>query len=119
MSTDTQTQISFRILLKAYNSKVLNISAFLIQQEIKRLDEIYGLNTLMKGPVRLPVKKRYYSLLRSPHIDKDSQEQFEIRRHKWIFDLKVSQKNYINLIGLLSLPAGVEISIFFDEESSL
>lgn len=118
MVSDTQTQISFRILLKAYNSRVLNISAFILQQEIQRLDSIYGLKTLVKGPVRLPVKKRYYSLLRSPHIDKDSQEQFEIRRHKWILDIKVSQKNYINLIGLLSFPPGVEISVFFEDETS-
>jgi small subunit ribosomal protein S10 len=118
MPIDTQKQISFRILLRAYNSRVLNISAHILKQEIERLDNIYGLKTVLKGPVRLPVKKRYYSLIRSPHIDKHSQEQFEIRRHKWIFDVKLSQKSYINLLGLLAFPAGVEISLFFEDEIS-
>lgn len=107
--------ISFRIRLKAYNSKVLRISTFLLEKEIKRLDLIYNLETQIKGPVRLPVKKRYYSLLRSPHIDKASQEQFELRRHKWILDVEVQKKNYINLLGALSFPPGVEISILFNQ----
>lgn len=118
MVLNTKTQTRFRILLKAYNSRVLNISSFIIKQELDRLDSVYGLTTQLKGPIRLPVKKRYYSLLRSPHIDKHSQEQFEIRRHKWIFDLTVPQKNYINLIGLLSFPPGVEISIYFEDDSA-
>jgi small subunit ribosomal protein S10 len=107
--------ISFRIRLKAYNSKVLRISTFLLEKEIERLDKIYNFQTKLKGPIRLPVKKRYYSLLRSPHIDKASQEQFEIRRHKWILDIEVQKKNYINLLGALIFPPGVEISIFFNE----
>lgn len=108
-------KISFRIRLKAYNSKVLRISTFLLEKEIERLDNIYNLKTTLRGPIRLPVKKRYYSLLRSPHIDKASQEQFELRRHKWIFDVEVSKKNYINLLGAISFPPGVEISIYFNQ----
>jgi small subunit ribosomal protein S10 len=107
--------ISFRVRLKAYNSKVLIISTFLLEKEIQRLDGIYNLQTKLKGPIRLPVKKRYYSLLRSPHIDKASQEQFELRRHKWILDVEVPKKNYINLLGAVTFPPGVEISIFFNE----
>ena len=107
-------EISFRIRLKAYNSRVLRISSLLLEKELKRLDDIYNGQTLVKGPVRLPVKKRYYSLLRSPHIDKASQEQFEIRRHKWIFDIQVPKKNYINLLSAISFPPGVDISIFFN-----
>lgn len=109
--------ISFRVRLKAYNSKVLRISSFLLEKEIQRLDGLYNLQTTLKGPIRLPVKKRYYSLLRSPHIDKASQEQFELRRHKWIFDVEVPKKNYINLLGAVTFPPGVEISIFFNEIS--
>lgn len=108
-------QISFRIRLKAYNSRVLRISSLLLEKELKKLDEVYSGQTVLKGPVRLPVKKRYYSLLRSPHIDKDSQEQFEIRRHKWIFDIDVPKKNYINLLSNISFPPGVDISIFFNQ----
>ena len=68
MSTNTKT--SFRIFLKAYNSRVLTICSHLLEKEIERLDQNYGLKTIIKGPIRLPVKKRYYSLLRSPHIDR-------------------------------------------------
>nr|YP_010478476.1 ribosomal protein S10 [Chlorobotrys sp.]UVI60781.1 ribosomal protein S10 [Chlorobotrys sp.] len=108
-------EIAFRIRLKAYNSQVLRISNLLLEKELAKLDKIYKGQTSFKGPIRLPLKKRYYSLLRSPHIDKDSQEQFEIRRHKWIFDIQVPKKNYINLLSNLSLPPGVEISIFFNQ----
>lgn len=108
-------EISFRIRLKAYNSRVLRISSLLLENELKKLDGLYSGQSLFKGPIRLPVKKRYYSLLRSPHIDKDSQEQFEIRRHKWIYDVQVSKKTYINLLSNISFPPGVEISIFFDK----
>ena len=107
--------LSFRLRLKAYNSRVLRISALLLEKELIRLDEIYKEKTIIKGPVRLPVKKRYYSLLRSPHIDKSSQEQFEIRRHKWIYDLTVPKKNYVNLLGLIAFPPNLEISILFKD----
>nr|YP_009550300.1 ribosomal protein S10 [Characiopsis acuta]QAA11237.1 ribosomal protein S10 [Characiopsis acuta] len=108
-------EISFRIRLKAYNSRVLRISSLLLEKELAKLDQIYSGQTVLRGPIRLPVKKRYYSLLRSPHIDKDSQEQFEIRRHKWIFDIHVPKKNYINLLSSISFPPGVDVSIFFNQ----
>lgn len=108
-------EITFRVRLKAYNSRVLKISTLLLEKELKRLDGIYNTQSLVRGPVRLPVKKRYYSILRSPHIDKASQEQFEISRHKWIFDIKVPKKNYINLLSMISFPPGVSISIFFNK----
>jgi small subunit ribosomal protein S10 len=110
-------EISFRIRLKAYNSRILRISSLLLENELKKLDELYSGQTLLKGPIRLPIKKRYYSLLRSPHIDKDSQEQFEIRRHKWVYDIKVPKKTYINLLSSISFPPGVDISIFFNQIS--
>lgn len=110
-------EINFRIRLKSYNSRVLRITSLLLEKELKKLDELYHGQSLLKGPVRLPIKKRYYSLLRSPHIDKDSQEQFEIRSHKWIFDVQVPKKNYINLLSNLSFPPGVDISIFFTQIS--
>jgi len=102
-----------RIRLKAYNPQALRITASILVDELNRLDKLYQLATKINGPVRLPLKKRYYSLLRSPHVDKSSQEQFEIRRHKWFFDLVLPQKNYINLLASITFPAGIEISIIF------
>jgi len=102
-----------RIRLKAYNPEALRITASILVGELNRLDKLYKLVTKVNGPVRLPVKKRYYSLLRSPHIDKSSQEQFEIRRHKWFFDLVLPRKNYINLLARITFPSGIEISIVF------
>lgn len=102
-----------RIRLKAYNPEALRITASILVGELNRLDKLYKLATKINGPVRLPVKKRYYSLLRSPHVDKSSQEQFEIRRHKWFFDLVLPRKNYINLLARITFPAGIEISIIF------
>lgn len=102
-----------RIRLKAYNPEALRITASILVGELNRLDELYQLATKINGPVRLPVRKRYYSLLRSPHVDKDSQEQFEVRRHKWFFDLVLPRKNYINLLARITFPAGIEISIIF------
>jgi small subunit ribosomal protein S10 len=102
-----------RIRLKAYNPEALRITTAILVGELNRLDKLYQLVTKINGPVRLPVRKRYYSLLRSPHIDKDSQEQFEVRRHKWFFDLVLPRKNYINLLARITFPAGIEISIVF------
>jgi small subunit ribosomal protein S10 len=102
-----------RIRLKAYNPEALRITASILVGELNRLDKLYKLVTKINGPVRLPVRKRYYSLLRSPHIDKNSQEQFEVRRHKWFFDLVLPRKNYINLLARVTFPAGIEISIIF------
>lgn len=102
-----------RIRLKAYNPEALRITSSILVGELNRLDNLYKLVTKINGPVRLPVRKRYYSLLRSPHIDKNSQEQFEVRRHKWFFDLVLPRKNYINLLARVTFPAGIEISIIF------
>lgn len=71
-----------RIKLKAYDNHLLNISCTSISEAIKRT------NAKIIGPVPLPIKRKIYCVLRSPHVDKDSREHFEIRTHAKIIDIE-------------------------------
>jgi len=94
-----------RIRLKAYDHKILDQSA----QQIVDAAERTG--AVVAGPVPLPTRIEKYTVTRSPFIDKDSQEHFEMRTHKRLIDvIKPSQKT-INALMRLNLPAGVEIEI--------
>jgi small subunit ribosomal protein S10 len=66
---------------------------------------------LVAGPVPLPTKIERYSVIRSPFIDKNSQEQFEIRTHKRLIDVLDPSQQTINALMKLNLPAGVDIEI--------
>jgi small subunit ribosomal protein S10 len=94
-----------RIRLKAFDHKILDQSAAQIVDAAERTGAIVA------GPVPLPTKRERYTVTRSPFIDKDSQEHYEIRTHKRLIDvIKPSQKT-INALMRLNLPAGVEIEI--------
>lgn len=94
-----------RIRLKAFDHKILDQSAAQIVDAAERTGAIVA------GPVPLPTKLERYTVTRSPFIDKDSQEHYEIRTHKRLIDvIKPSQKT-INALMRLNLPAGVEIEI--------
>ncbi|NJM05152.1 30S ribosomal protein S10 [Candidatus Gracilibacteria bacterium] len=94
-----------RIRLKAYDHKILDQSARQIVEAAERT------GALVAGPVPLPTKIEKYSVLRSPFIDKDSQEQFEIRTHKRLIDVLDPSQQTINALMKLNLPAGVDIEI--------
>ncbi|MBU6333697.1 MAG: 30S ribosomal protein S10 [Chloroflexi bacterium] len=94
-----------RIRLKAYDHKILDRSA----REIVEAAERTGAQ--VAGPVPLPTRIEKYSVLRSPFIDKDSQEQFEIRTHKRLIDVLDPSQQTINALMKLNLPAGVDIEI--------
>jgi small subunit ribosomal protein S10 len=94
-----------RIRLKAYDHKILDRSA----REIVDAAERTGAQ--VAGPVPLPTRIEKYSVLRSPFIDKDSQEQFEIRTHKRLIDVLDPSQQTINALMKLNLPAGVDIEI--------
>jgi small subunit ribosomal protein S10 len=94
-----------RIRLKAYDHKILDQSA----QQIVETAERTG--ALVAGPVPLPTKIEKHSVIRSPFIDKDSQEQFEIRTHKRLIDVLDPSQQTINALMKLNLPAGVDIEI--------
>ena len=94
-----------RIRLKAYDHKILDQSARQIVEAAERT------GALVAGPVPLPTKIEKYSVNRSPFIDKDSQEQFEIRTHKRLIDVLDPSQQTINALMKLNLPAGVDIEI--------
>jgi small subunit ribosomal protein S10 len=94
-----------RIRLKAYDHKILDQSARQIVEAAERT------GALVAGPVPLPTRIEKYSVLRSPFIDKDSQEQFEIRTHKRLIDVLDPSQQTINALMKLNLPAGVDIEI--------
>ena len=94
-----------RIGLKAFDHKILDQSAKQIVEAAERT------GALVAGPVPLPTKIEKYSVMRSPFIDKDSQEQFEIRTHKRLIDVLDPSQQTINALMKLNLPAGVDIEI--------
>jgi small subunit ribosomal protein S10 len=94
-----------RIRLKAYESAVLNQSCE------KILDTAARTNSLTMGPVPMPTKRKIYCVLRSPHVDKDAREHFEIRIHKRIIDIYEPSSQTIDSLMKLDLPSGVDISV--------
>jgi small subunit ribosomal protein S10 len=94
-----------RLRLKAYESAVLNQSCE------KILDTAARTNSLTMGPVPMPTKRKMYCVLRSPHVDKDAREHFEIRIHKRIIDIYEPSSQTIDSLMKLDLPSGVDISV--------
>ena len=96
---------NIRIRLKAYDHRILDQSALRIVEAAERT----GAGTI--GPVPLPTKIERFCVMRSPFIDKDSQEHFEIRTHKRLIDIVDPDSKTINQLMRLNLPAGVDIEI--------
>jgi small subunit ribosomal protein S10 len=94
-----------RIRLKAYESSLLNQSCE------KILDTAARTNSLTMGPVPMPTRRKIYCVLRSPHVDKDSREHFEIRIYKRIIDIYDPSSQTIDSLMKLDLPSGVDISV--------
>ena len=94
-----------RIRMEAYDHEVLDLSATEIVQTAKRTGAI------VHGPIPLPTRIERYTVLRSPHIDKKSREQFEIRTHKRLIDIAEPTARTIDALNKLSMPAGVDIRI--------
>ena len=92
-----------RIRLKAYDH-------ILIDQSAKRIvDSVVRSGAKAKGPIPLPTKKEVFTLLRSPHVNKDSREQFERRTHKRLIDIVNPSAKTIDALMHLDLPSGVDI----------
>ena len=92
-----------RVCLKAYDHKLIDVSAEKIVETAKRTD------AQVAGPIPLPTKRRIYCVLRSPHVDKKSREHFEIRTHKRIIDIYEPTQQTMEELRRLDLPAGVDI----------
>ncbi|MBF5051053.1 30S ribosomal protein S10 [Candidatus Clavichlamydia salmonicola] len=100
-----QQKQRIRIRLKGFDQKQLDRSTADIVETAKRTGAV------VVGPIPLPTKREIYTVLRSPHVDKKSREQFEIRTHKRLIDLLGPTGKTIDALKTLSLPAGVDIKI--------
>ena len=94
-----------RIKLKAYDHKLLDWSVGEIVETTRRT----GAKVI--GPLPLPTVRNRWTVLRSPHVDKKSREQFEIRTHKRLIDILQPTGKTIDALNKLSLPAGIDIKI--------
>jgi small subunit ribosomal protein S10 len=96
---------NIRIRLKAFDHRVLDQSTLEIVNTAKRT------GAQIRGPIPLPTKIERYTVLRSPHIDKKSREQFEIRTHKRLLDIIDPTPGTVDALMKLDLAAGVDVEI--------
>jgi small subunit ribosomal protein S10 len=94
-----------RIRLKGYDQRVLDVATTDIVETAKRT------GARVAGPIPLPTKREIYTVLRSPHVNKKSREQFEIRTHQRLIDILNPTAKTIDKLKTLTLPAGVDIKI--------
>lgn len=94
-----------RIRLRAFDHKLLDQSTKEIVETARRT------GARVAGPIPLPTRINRYTVLRSPHVDKKSREQFEIRTHKRLLDILEPAQQTIDQLGKLDLPAGVDVEI--------
>ena len=94
-----------RILLRAFDHRLLDQSATQIVEAAERT------GAAVAGPVPLPTRIKRFCVIRSPHIDKDSREHFELRTHKRLVDILEPNPKTIDALTRLQMPAGVDITI--------
>ena len=103
--TETMERQNIRIRLKAFDHRALDMSAKEIVNTAKRT------GAEVKGPIPLPTRIERFTVNRSPHIDKKSREQFEIRTHKRILDIVDPTPQTVDALMKLDLAAGVNVEI--------
>ena len=103
MAANTGQRI--RIRLKAYDHEVID------QSTKKIVETVLRTQAKVRGPVPLPTEIRRYTVVRSPHVDKDSREHFEMRIHKRLIDIVDPKPQTVDSLQRLDLPAGVEVEI--------
>ncbi len=94
-----------RLKLKAYDHRVLDRSVAAIVEAVKRT------GATIKGPIPLPTKIRKYTVLKSPHINKDSREQFEIRMHSRMIDIVSATPETVDSLMKLDLAPEVDVEV--------
>ncbi len=97
-----------RIRLKAFDPAIIDQTA----ADIVRTAQKTG--SSVSGPIPLPTRRQLYTVLRSPHVDKKSREQFEYRTHKRLIDIHESRPQTIDALTKLDLAAGVDVEIKVD-----
>lgn len=101
----TRARERIRIVLKAFDHRLLDLSA----RQIVEAAERTGAQVL--GPVPLPTRIQRFCVIRSPHIDKDSREHFELQTHKRLVDVLEPTSRTLEALSRLNVPAGVDITI--------
>ena len=96
---------TIRIRLKAFDHKLIDRSAGEIVATAKRT------GARVKGPIPLPVRKERFTVLISPHVNKDARDQYEIRTHKRLMDIVEPTEKTVDALMKLDLPAGVDVQI--------
>ena len=96
---------TIRIRLKAFDHRLIDMSTLEIVETAKRT------GARVKGPIPLPTKKERFTLLTSPHVDKDARDQYEIRTHKRILDIVEPTDKTVDALMKLDLAAGVDVEI--------
>jgi len=94
-----------RIRLKAFDHRLLDQSAAEIVETVRRM------GATVSGPIPLPTRIERFTVLRSPHVDKRSREQFEIRTHRRLLDILEPTTKTVDALMKLELPAGVGVEI--------
>lgn len=94
-----------RLKLKAYDHRVLDRSIISIIEAVRRT------GSEIKGPIPLPTRKRRYTVLRSPHVNKDSREQFEIRVHSRLIDIISATPDTVDSLMKLDLAPEVDVEV--------
>lgn len=94
-----------RIKLRSYDHNLIDRSAERIVRTVKQTGAV------VSGPIPLPTERSVYTVLRSPHVDKKSREQFETRVHKRVIDIFSSTQKTVDALMRLELPAGVDVEV--------
>ena len=102
MATESE---KIRIRMEAYDHKALDSSAKEIVEHARRT------NAKVSGPIPLPTRIERYTVLRSPHVNKKSREQFELRTHKRLIDIFDANARTVEILNRLVVPAGVFVKI--------
>jgi small subunit ribosomal protein S10 len=94
-----------RIRLKAFDHRLIDSSALEIVETVKRS------GAQVRGPIPLPTSKERFTILVSPHVNKDARDQYEIRTHKRVLDIVEPTEKTVDALMKLDLAAGVEVQI--------
>ncbi len=105
MSVKTKVKQKIRIRLKAFDHRLVDMSA------VKIVDSAQRSGASVIGPIPLPTQKKVWCVLKSPHVDKRGGEHYEIRVHKRLIDILDPPTTTVDALMALNLPAGVDIEI--------
>lgn len=96
---------SIRIRLKSFDHKLIDTSTAEIVETVKRTDSV------ISGPIPLPTSRERFTLLISPHVNKDARDQYELTTHKRVMDIINPNDKTVDALMKLELPAGVDVQI--------